>query len=142
MADDQTAEMVDTISELGLFTDLGRPELERIAHTFEEEWIPDGQRVLRQGFAGTGFYVILEGDVAVRIDGDERARLSRGDFFGEVSVLLGDKPVADIVAVKPLRVLHLPGPQVESFLKTHPVVMYRMLQTLARRLRAANRRRD
>lgn len=99
MADDQTAAIVDTLSELGLFTDLGQPELERIAQTFEEEWIAEHQRVLRQGFAGAGFYVILDGDVAVRIDGQERARLSRGDFFGELSVLLGDAPVADIVAL-------------------------------------------
>jgi CRP-like cAMP-binding protein len=139
MVADPRAEMVDTLSELALFTDLGRPELERIAHTFEEEWVPQEQRVLRQGFAGTGFYVILAGDVAVRIDGEERARLGRGDFFGDISVLLGDVPVADIVALEPLRVLHLPGPQVESFLKAHPIVMYRMLQTFARRLRAANR---
>ena len=40
MAQDATAEMVDTLSELGLFTGLGRPELEKLAHTFEEEWNP------------------------------------------------------------------------------------------------------
>ena len=103
---------------------------------------PGGQRILRQGFAGSGFYVILDGDAAVRIDGEERARLGRGEFFGEVSALLGDNPVADVVALQPLRVLHLPGEQVKELLTTHPTVMYRMLQTLARRLRAANRRRD
>jgi CRP-like cAMP-binding protein len=131
--------MIDALAELPLFTGLKRPELETIAHTFVEEWYPAGQRILRQGFSGTGFYVILDGDASVRIDGEERARLSRGEFFGEVSVLLGDAPVADVVALQPLRVLHLPGPQVEPFLKAHPTVMYRMLQSQARRLRAANR---
>jgi len=132
-------ELVDAVSELGLFAGLRRPELETIAHTFSEEWYPEGQRILRQGFTGTGFYVILDGEVAVRIDGQDRATLARGEFFGDVSVLLGDPPVADVVALRPLRVLHLPGPQLEPFLTAHPTVMYRMLQSQARRLRAANR---
>jgi CRP-like cAMP-binding protein len=142
MQRDATAEMVDTLAELALFSGLGQPELERLAHTFDEAWIPAGQRVLRQGFAGSGFYVILEGDAAIKVDGEERARLGRGEFFGDISALLGDHPVADVVALQPLRVLHLPGEQLEELLKGHPTVSYRMLQTLARRLRAANRRRD
>jgi CRP-like cAMP-binding protein len=132
-------DMLDAIGELALFAGLKRPELESIAHTFTEEWYPAAQRILRQGFTGTGFYVILDGEASIRIDGEERAKLSRGEFFGEVSVLLGDPPVADVVALRPLRVLHLPGPQLETFLKAHPTVMYRMLQSQARRLRAANR---
>ena len=139
MATNAPLELVDLLARLALFADLSRPQLERAAHTFEEAVFPDGQRILRQGFQGTGFYVILDGEVAIRIDGEDRATLARGEFFGEVSVLLGDPPVADVVALRPLRVLHLPGPQLEPFLTAHPTVMYRMLQAQARRLRAANR---
>jgi CRP-like cAMP-binding protein len=109
-----------------------------VAHTLEEAWFPAGQRVLRQGFSGTGFYVILEGDVSIRIDGEERARLGRGDFFGEVSVLLGEAPVADVVALGPLRALHLAGPSLRQFLLAHPQVLLRMLIDQTRRLRNAN----
>ncbi|HEV8054203.1 MAG: cyclic nucleotide-binding domain-containing protein [Chloroflexi bacterium] len=130
---------VDALAGLSLFGDLGRPQLIEVAHTFEEESFPAGQRILRQGFAGTGFYVILEGQVAVRIDGDDRAMLGKGDFFGEMSLLLGEAPVADVVATGPLRVLHLGGPDLRAFLERHPTVMYRMLQAVARRLRNANR---
>jgi CRP-like cAMP-binding protein len=94
--------------------------------------------VLRQGFTGTGFYVILEGDVAIRIDGEERARLGRGDFFGEVSVLLGESPVADVVALRSLRAVHLAGPELREFLLAHPHVLLRMLVDQTRRLRNAN----
>ena len=81
---------------------------------------PPGQRILRQGFAGTGFYVILEGEVTVRIDGEDRARLGKGDFFGEMSLLLGEPPVADVVALTPLRVLHLAGPTCSRSCSTIP----------------------
>ena len=132
-------EIVDQIAGFALFADLAGPQLQRVAHTFEEQWYAEGERILRQGLTGSGFYVILDGEAAVVIDGTERARLARGDFFGEVSIILGESPIADVVALRPLRCLVLAGPRVETFLVNHPRVMYRMLQVQARRLRAANR---
>jgi len=132
-------ELVDTLGGLSLFADLSRPQLEQVAHKMMEESYPQGQRILRQGFTGSGFYVILDGEVAVRIDGEERAKLGKGDFFGEMSVLLGEPPVADIIALRQLHVLHLGGPELEGFLRDHPPVMFRMLKTIAMRLRNASR---
>ncbi len=129
-------EIVDVLSGLALFADLSQPQLEAVAHTFEEERYPEGQRILRQGFQGNNFYVILDGEAAVRIDGQDRTKLARGDFFGEVSVLLGEAPTADVVAIRSLRCLVLAGSEVQRFLLAHPQVMFRMLQAEARRLRA------
>lgn len=130
---------MDVIAGFGLFADLTSPQLEGIVHTFEETAFAEGDRVLRQGLSGSGFHVIVDGEAAVVVDGNERARLGRGDFFGEVSILLGESPIADIVATRSLRCLVLAAPRVESFLVEHPRVMFRMLQAQARRLRAANR---
>lgn len=132
-------DLVQTLSNLSLFADLSNPELQAVAHTFEEELFPQGQRVLRQGFSGAGFYVILEGEASVSIDGEERSRLGRGDFFGEISVLLDEPPTADVTAITPLRCLVLPGPDLTEWLVERPWVTLRMLQAEIRRLRAANR---
>jgi CRP-like cAMP-binding protein len=132
-------QIVDALASFAMFADLTTPQLQAVAHTFEERWFPDGERILRQGLTGSGFYVILDGDAAVVVDGQERATLTRGDFFGEVSILLGEPPGADIVALRPMRCIVLAGPAVEDFLVAHPKVMFRMLQAQARRLRNANR---
>jgi CRP-like cAMP-binding protein len=132
-------DLIDSIAGFTLFADLTDPQLAGIVHTFEEAMFAEGERILRQGLTGSGFHVMLDGEAAVVIDGTERARLARGDFFGEVSVILGEAPIADVVAIRPLRCLVLAGPRVEKFLIDHPRVMWRMLQTQARRLRAANR---
>ncbi len=132
-------ELIDAIAGFGLFADLTSPQLAGIVHTFEEQAFAEGERILRQGLKGSGFYVILDGEAIVVVDGSERARLARGDFFGEVSILLGEAPIADIVATRPMTCLVLAAPSVESFLVAHPRVMFRMLQAQARRLRAANR---
>ena len=132
-------EIVDQIAGFALFADLTTPQLDRIAHMFEEEVFPAGTRVLRQGLSGSAFHAILDGEADVIIDGQKRATLSRGDFFGEVSILLGESPGADIVASREMRTLVLAGPQVREVLINNPPLMYRMLQAQARRLRNANR---
>ena len=72
------------------------------------------------------------------IDGEERARLTRGDFFGEISILTDELPTADVIATTMLRCLTIPDNELKAFLLKQPSVMYRMLQAEARRLRAAN----
>ncbi len=129
-------DVVSIIAGLALFADLSRPELEQVAHTFDEAMFAEGERILRQGFAGSSFYVILDGEAAVNIDGVEAARLARGDFFGEISALLGETPTADVVALRPLRCLVLSGEELPVFLTSKPQVMLRMLQAEARRLRS------
>jgi CRP-like cAMP-binding protein len=133
-----TTTLVDTLARVMLFADLGRPQLESVAHAFTEEVFAEGQRVIRQGLDGSGFYLILEGDARVVIDGSERARLGRGDFFGEISLLIREPPTADVVATSVLRCLVVPGPELEGFLLDHPTVMLRMLQAEAQRLRSAH----
>jgi CRP-like cAMP-binding protein len=132
-------ELADALASFALFADMSTPKLLAVVETFDEVSFPQGERVLRQGLTGGGFYIILDGEAAVRVDGEDRATLPRGDFFGEVSILLGEQPVADIVALRPLRCLVLPADQVQSFLTSYPEVMFRMLQVQARRLRHANR---
>ena len=99
----------------------------------------EGTRILRQGISGSGFYVILEGTAAIRVDGVDRQVLKPGDYFGEISCLLGDDPVADIVAQRQLHCLTLPATQLEVFLMAQPRVMFRLLQGEARKLRITTR---
>ncbi len=135
----EQAELLDSIAGFSLFADLSAPQLEGIIHIFDERMFASGETVLHQGLSGSGFYVIVEGEATVAVDGHERAKLGRGDFFGEVSILLGAPPIADVIATTQLHCLVLSGPGVEPFLVANPKVMFRMLQAQARRLRAANR---
>ena len=131
------AELIEALARLSLFADLTQPELEAVVHGTEEEVFGEGQRILREGLSGSGLHLILEGDVIVRLGDREIARLGRGEFFGEISVLLGSPPMADVVTASLVRCLVVPAPEVETFLLERPRVMYRMLQAEARRLRSA-----
>jgi len=132
-------DVVDILAGFALFADLSTPQLESLIETFGEETFNDGERVLRQGLTGSSFYVILDGSAFIRVDGVDRASLRAGDYFGEISCLLGVPPTADIVARGPLRCLVLPSQELEGFLVGHPQVMYRLLQGEARKVRTTTR---
>jgi CRP/FNR family transcriptional regulator/CRP/FNR family cyclic AMP-dependent transcriptional regulator len=132
-------DVVDILAGFSLFADLSTPELESLVETFGEETFRDGERVLRQGLTGSNFYVILEGAATIRVDGTDRSTLRPGDYFGEISCLLGVPPTADIVAQNRLRCMVLPGDDLEAFLVSHPRVMYRLLQGEARKVRTTTR---
>ena len=127
--------VADTLGQLALFADLTSAQLEAVAHTHEEDVFAAGERVLRKGLSGGNFYVILEGEAGVELDGRQLARLGRGDFFGEISALIGDPPTADVVAITILRCLVIPGQQLERLLLDRPQLALRLLRMEARRLR-------
>jgi CRP/FNR family cyclic AMP-dependent transcriptional regulator len=132
---------VDLLEELGrlaLFADLPKAELETIVRGVNEASFGESEWIIRQGDAQSDMHMIVEGEVAVVIDDEDRRVLSKGAFFGEVSVLLGEPASASIVTRTPVRCLVVPGAELPDFLISHPQVTYRMLKAEARRLRTAS----
>jgi CRP/FNR family cyclic AMP-dependent transcriptional regulator len=132
------AEFLDDLGRLALFVDLPRSELEGIAQGGEEVSFGEGEWIVRQGEPQSAVYVIVEGEVGVVIDDEDRRVLSMGSFFGEVSVLLDEPASASIVTRTPLRCLVVPGADFEAFLVSHPQIAYRILKAEARRLKTAS----
>ena len=133
-------DITETLASLAIFADLTRPELEKVAHSLEERYFAQDEKVLREGLSGSSFYIILEGEAGLVARGNRLGALARGDFFGEISVLLGEPPVADVIAIRPLRCLVVPGELLREFLQTHPRVCYRLLVAEARKLATVTRR--
>ncbi len=130
---------LDALARLSLFGDLSPPGLAAVAQLMDEASYPLDTRVLRGGFSANAFYVITDGEAIVRIDGEDRARLRPGDFFGEVSILTAEPAGADVVAAtEELRCAILPGFELRPLLLEYPDIALRMLEVGARRLRAAN----
>lgn len=136
MAEDHVA--TDLLAGLSLFADLPAPGIEAASHALDEQTFGAGERVLRQGFTGSGLYIVVEGELEVLINGEDRGRLSRGDFFGEISALLDEPPSGDVIARTDCRCLTLASSELPGFLRSFPSVAYRLLQAEARRLKAVD----
>lgn len=131
-------DLVESAARLALFADLGRGELEELLALVREVSFDEGTWVVRRGEPDAGLHIIVAGTVGVVLDDEELATLSKGSFFGEISALLGEDTVADVVARSHLRCLIVPAPDVEQFLLTNPLVMLRMLKAEARRVRTTD----
>lgn len=139
------------LSGITLFADLTPSQLQAVEQAFAEQHAEPGQRLLREGYEGTGFYVVLAGEASLvkggepvlsaATDGQPSAPVTmrRGDWFGELSVLFGESPVADVVAATPMTLLVLPPNELEEFLLRFPRVMLRLLKGVAWRARDPER---
>jgi CRP-like cAMP-binding protein len=130
--------LVESARRLSLFDGLERRELEDLLPRMREVSFDEGEWVVRRDETDVGLHVIVDGEAGVVLRDEELAVLPKGSFFGEISALLGEPTVADVVARAPLRCLFVPAQEVAAFLLAHPRVMLRMLETEARRLRTTD----
>jgi CRP/FNR family cyclic AMP-dependent transcriptional regulator len=112
--------------------------------TDHEEAYADGAVIVREGEERREMYVIQRGGVVVSktIDGREVeiARLGRGDFFGEMSLLESLPRYATVRAVGETRVLVVEPGYLLLKIRRNPTFAFEMLQHMSRRLRRINQR--
>ena len=96
-----------------------------------------GSTIVAEGTTGVGFFLILDGKAEVRKKGKVLATLSKGQFFGEMS-LIDDLPrSADVIALQPTRCWAITSWSFGSLIEAHPELAIGMLKELVKRLRAA-----
>lgn len=81
-----------------------------IAERLEECWYETGEEIVIEGAFDTDFFIIDRGRVSVMISSAGSkpvAELHEGDFFGEMSLLTGEKRSASVVAKAETRLLKL-----------------------------------
>lgn len=104
----------------------------------------DGEIIFDEGDEGVSLYFVQAGRVEVRRSGIAGPRvvasLGPGDFFGEMSVVLGESRTARAVAIGDTEVLELDGETLEGMCVDRPEIAIRMIQRLAERLIHAERR--
>lgn len=100
------------LSGVELFQSLSAEELEKLANAAKLHLYAAGENLCLEGEAGDSFYIIREGRVAVLLasaDGPmvTAAHLSRGAFFGEMSLLTGEPRSGTVTAETDVEVLRV-----------------------------------
>jgi YihY family inner membrane protein len=98
--------------------------------------VPAGWVFFEQDDPGQEMYFVLSGLVSIRRNGRELARIPKGQFFGEMTFLLGLERSASAVAAEPCRCVVVHGQNFETLLLEFPGVVREMLVEMARRLRS------
>ncbi len=127
---------VDALSKVPLFASLSKHELEFVASRADEVDAPAGKFLTTQGVPGDTFYVLLDGEARVDIDGELRRTLVPGDFFGEISMLDRGLGTATITTTKPSRLLVMSHAQFRDAIKANDALLIKVLAAMGERLRA------
>lgn len=98
---------------------------------------PAGQKIMVRGDGGVGFMIITDGSVTVETVQGKSRKLTAGDSFGEMALLDMEGRSATVTSDTEVTLATIPEWNFKPFLKEHPEVAYRLLQTLSRRVRQA-----
>ena len=98
---------------------------------------PAGHEIVVRGEGGVGFMIITDGDVSVKTVTGHTRKLGPGDSFGEMALLDHEGRSATCTAETDVTLATIPEWNFKPFLKEHPEVAYRLLQTLSQRIRQA-----
>ena len=127
---------VKALSQVPLFEGCSPRELGFIASRTDEVPIGAGRVLTKQGRPGNSFYVILDGEAEVEIDGAKRGTLKKGDFFGEISMLDRGNATATVTTTKPSRLMVMSHSQFRDAVKASESILVKVLAVMGRRLRA------
>lgn len=131
--------VVEQLAKVDLFSDLTKKELGVVADLAKEFRFADGAAIITEGEGSARFYLIMEGQVAVKVNGRTRATLGPGDYFGELAVIDNGPRSATCLAVGPVRTLSLASFSLRPVLRQHPDVTLKLLAKVVERLRRVDK---
>lgn len=129
------------LAELPLFAGERMEVLEWLIPHCRIERLPPQTRLLTPHDVQDRAYLILQGDVQVRVGAhDEQiiATLGAGQCVGEMSVIEGVPPSADVLTDTACTLISIEGAALRTLIDTSNVVARNLLKLLARRLRRDN----
>jgi CRP/FNR family cyclic AMP-dependent transcriptional regulator len=141
----RSADVVELLGRVPVFSTLEPTDLERIAQMALPRQFEPGQAVFREGDQSDTCYVVREGHArAVRSHGDGRtitlATFGPGDIFGELAMFEDERRSATVEAIEPTSVIAVLGPDMRRLMNEHPQIAARLVIALGRRLRETNER--
>ena len=137
-------DILTVLKRIPLFQDLSKKELRQLERILHQRTYKADEVIFNEGEPGVGMYIIEEGEVRITLGKDRRvlAVLSKGDFFGEMALLLEAPRTASAIASKPSVLYGFFQPDLFSILETYPrtgnKILLRLSQMIAERLRRSN----
>ena len=126
---------IDALRHVRFLAPLKDRDLRRLASSMSERTASAGEDLVTQGSGAIAFFVLLEGQASVIVDGRERRTLGPGDHFGEIALVLPDTPrTATVRAIGDVRLGALATWNFKGFVTDHPEVTWPLLVTLAQQI--------
>jgi CRP-like cAMP-binding protein len=117
---------------------MDRRQAEQIARVVKERRFAKGETVIMEGSGGAAFFFIESGEAKVTSKGVEIATLGPGDHFGEIALIDGGPRSATVTAMTDLVCYGITFWEFRPLIEKNGTMAWKLLQALAKRLRAAD----
>ena len=128
---------VGALQRVRFFADLDRRQTEQVARLLKERRFAQGETVIHEGSGAAAFYIIERGEAAVSSHGATLNTLGPGDHFGDIALIDGGPRSATVTATTELVCHGLTYWEFRPLVERNGAIGWKLLQALARRLRAA-----
>jgi len=130
----------ELIRQVPLFSGLDKREIQGLASTMKQRDFDAGDTIASEGSTGIGFFIIDEGEATVSVQGEDVRTLTHGDYFGEVALIDDGARTATITAKTPLKAYGITSWEFRPLVENNASLAWKMLQTMAKRLRESEKR--
>ena len=121
----EETDLKNSLQSIPVFKDLTKRDLSSLINIIHNRTYEPGEYIFNQADPGIGLYLIREGDVEIqRENGNGKkntlAVFSKGDFFGELALVDGEKRSASAIAKTACRVSVIFKPDLDEFIEKYP----------------------
>ena len=132
----------DAIDRLALFDGLGSRQSRAVASLGRIHRLAPDEPLFADGGSAGAMFIVLDGRIAVRAQGEQVGAVSAGESIGEVSMLTGGQHTATAVAVEDTTVVAFDGARLDALVRRRPDIGLVLYRNLARGLGDKLRRVD
>ena len=129
------AAAADQLSSISLFKTLDAEARHALANAAGHHLFCAGEAIVRQDAEGDSMFVLVKGRARVTLEpsGQEVAVIPAGGFFGEMSMLTGDRRTATVKAVDDVMVLEIAAKDFRELALSHQDLLEHVSTTVSAR---------
>lgn len=137
----------EALQALPIFNKLSKRDCTLLLNIVHNRIYVAGEYIFYEGDPGLGMYIIREGEVEIKRENPDKkqtplAKLKKGDFFGELALVDGEKRSASAIAKTDAKLAVIFKPDLEEFIDKVPKkgikIMRGISRIIAARLRKLN----
>ena len=133
--DAQISAAAHHLANVSLFKTVSPESLAALSKASDDRLFAAGEAIVRQNAEGDSMFVILSGEAAVVLEpsGQQVAVIPAGGFFGEMSMLTGDRRTATVKAVGDVNVLEIEASDFRELAVANPGLLDHVSTVVAAR---------
>ena len=139
--------LTEALISIPIFKALSKRDCSLLLNIVHNRIYVAGEYIFYQGDPGLGMYIIRDGEIEIKTENSNKkkhtlAKLKKGDFFGELALVDGEKRSASAVAKTDTQLAVIFKPDLEDYIEKLPKkgikIMRGISEIIATRLRKVN----